>query len=59
MVSTRRDGGGVTRHDGGGFVSTVLATTALGELAPVDVDRDGDLDLVTAEAGIDRVIENR
>ena len=43
----------------GGFASIALTTTALGVLTAVDVDRDGDLDIVSAESGVDRVIENR
>lgn len=56
----RSGGAQVLFADGqGGFASTPLATSALGQLSPLDVDRDGDLDIVTAEAAVDRVIENR
>jgi len=43
----------------GAFTATTLTTAPLGQLTPLDIDQDGDLDIVTAENGTDRIIENR
>tara|TARA_R110002072_G_scaffold136285_2_gene278583 strand:- start:9 stop:2867 length:2859 start_codon:yes stop_codon:yes gene_type:complete len=61
LVLGERNGGATLMiADGqGNFASSQLTTSVLGQLSPLDIDRDGDLDLITAEAGIDRVIENR
>lgn len=60
LFGERTGGAQLLLADGlGGFVATPLATTVLGQLSPLDVDLDGDLDIVTAEAGSDRILENR